>query len=83
MYIMTNYRLQDGLIQVLDTKDKTNEVVSLKTLSCHILSGKIKVHGIGVLKPTTNGNIIPLHAYGIYLDEFEARNQYMKWRNKL
>ena len=84
MFIVTNIDLNIGMIQVLDTKDGTDEIVSLDSIAKLVRAKKLKIAGLGVVGKTTNlSKVMPIYNYGIYLDPDKAKSSLDEYYKKL
>lgn len=67
MFILTNVNISNDLVQVYDTKDNTNDVVSLSAVAQQVVNKTIKIYGIGLLESRKRKDVIPLEPYKIYI----------------
>lgn len=73
MFILTNVDISSDLVQVYDTKDNTNDVVSLSAVAQQVLNKSIKIYGVGCLDSCKRRDIVPLVPYKIYICNNEAK----------
>lgn len=73
MFILTSINIPNDLVQVYDTKDGTNDVVSLSAVAQQVVNKSIKIYGIGCLASCKRKDAIPLQPYNIYISNVEAK----------
>ena len=72
MFILTNFDIDAGVVQIFDTKDNTNECISLNRVARLVRSRKLSVKGIGIIGKSFKTGI-PIMNYGVYLNPDEAQ----------
>ena len=73
MFILTNIDVKTDRVQILDTSDLTNDIVSLGALSKKIRGNRFKVYGLKRQNNNTDQNLIIIPELGIAIDQREAR----------
>ena len=79
MFILTNINIPNDVVQVYDTKDRSNDVIRLSIIAYQILNGSVKVHGLGVVNKSKSSTSVPIRNLGIYVDVQEAKEAMAKY----
>lgn len=82
MFILTNIDVRQNLVQVYDTDDGSNDVVSLSATASKIRGNRFKVYGLGKLSARKSQTSQPIDALGIYVDIVEAREAFATYYQK-
>lgn len=70
MYILTAINRSKDLVSIFDTRDKTNESISLQIIANKVLKKELFIYGIHRLDDAEGCNIFP--EYGVAVCESEA-----------
>lgn len=76
MFILTNIDTMNGLVQVFDTADGSNDVMRLGVVAQQVVYRKLKIYGLGKIGQRMKPTAQPIPQMGVYVDTIEAKEAF-------